>query len=365
MTAVEQEKNAPTGIPAVDPTKIMNLMDRVMRDMSGAMTGIMCAIGVRLGLFRAMAMSGPVTSGELAARTGLDERYVREWLHGLASAGYLEAAHGAFLLPAELAMVIAVDGSPFDLSAGYELMPALAGMTGEVCEAFATGAGVGQDRYPAEFYQAMERMSASWFDSMLLQRWIPLLGDVAARLQRGGKAADIGCGHGRAVITMALAFPESEFTGYDAYGPNVEAAREAARDAGVADRVRFVRKDATKGLRGHYDLVTAFSVLHDAPSPVELLRAVHGAVAPDGVFLLLESAAADDPVDNTGPASTVLYGTSLLYCLPASLAEGGPGLGTLGLPPARIREYCGQAGFRSVRALPSANPFNALYEIRP
>ncbi|MFC6083860.1 methyltransferase domain-containing protein [Sphaerisporangium aureirubrum] len=367
MTALEQEKTAPPGIPAVDPAKIMNLMDRVMRDMSGAMTGILCAIGVRLGLFREMAMSGPVTSVELAARTGLDERYIREWLHGLTGAGYLEAHRpsGGFLLPPELAMVIAVEGSPFNLSAGYELMPALAGMTGEVCEAFATGAGVEQDRYPAEFYEAMERMSASWFDTMLVQQWIPSAGDVAARLQRGGRVADIGCGHGRAVITMALAFPESRFVGYDAYGPNVEAAREAAEDAGVAGRVKFARKDATKGLRGHYDLVTAFSVLHDAPSPVALLRAVRGVVAPDGVFLLLESAAADDPVDNTGPTASVLYATSLMYCLPTSLADGGPGLGTLGLPPARIREYCGEAGFRSIRALPSANPFNALYEIRP
>ncbi|MDH2429186.1 methyltransferase [Sphaerisporangium sp. TRM90804] len=351
----------------MDPAKVVELMDRVMRDMGGAMTGLLCAIGGRLGLFRELAASGPSTSAELAARTELDERHVREWLLGLTAAGYLEAdrASGRFVLPPALAMVVAAEGSPFDLSAGYQLIPALAGMVGDVCESFVTGEGVAQDRYPAELYQAMEEMSASWFDTMLVQQWIPAIDGLPARLQRGGRVADIGCGHGRALIACARAFPESRFVGFDAYGPNVEEAREAAEEAGVADRVTFKRRDATGGLRGTFDLVTAFSVLHDAPEPLPLLRAVHRAVAPDGVFLLLESAAADDPVDNAGPSATVLYGTSLLYCLPASLAEGGPGLGTLGLPPARIREYCGQAGFRSIRALPSANPFNALYEIRP
>jgi len=345
----------------------MQFMDRVLADISGAMVCILSAIGVRLGLFRELAESGPVTSGELATRTGLDERYVREWLHGLASAGYLEvdrAAHRFSLSPG-LAMITAYDGSPVNLAAGYQLIPPLAEMVGPVADAFRTGDGVRQERYSTALYDAMEQMSASWLETSLVQQWIPAIGGLAERLEEGGRVADIGCGHGRALILCAQAFPDSEFVGYDSFRPNIETARERAEAAGVADRVRFVQADATSGLAGYHDLVTAFNVLHDAADPVGLLRAIRGAVAPDGVLLLVESKAADQPVDNAGPVSAVLYATSVLYCLPTSRADGGPGLGTLGLPPERIRDYCGTAGFRSVRPLPNFNPFTALYEIRP
>jgi 2-polyprenyl-3-methyl-5-hydroxy-6-metoxy-1,4-benzoquinol methylase len=345
---------------------IMESADRVIADMGAAMTGILCAIGVRLGLFTEMARAGAVTSAELAGQAGVSERYAREWLYGLASAGYLEADPSGkrFTLPPSLAMIM-TPGSPFSLAPGYRLFPALAEMVPSVSEAFRTGTGVPPEEYSAELYAAMEDMSATWFESMLVQQWIPAIDGMADRLGQGARVADIGCGHGRALITCAQAFPASEFVGFDMFASNIGAARLAAEEAGVSDRVWFEQADATTGLTGHYDLVTAFSVLHDAPRPAELLRAVRDAIAPDGVFLLLEANAADRPADSTGPAATVLYATSVLYCLPTSLAEGSPGLGTLGLTPERVRDYCGLAGFRCIRPVPQASPFNALYEIRP
>jgi 2-polyprenyl-3-methyl-5-hydroxy-6-metoxy-1,4-benzoquinol methylase len=345
----------------------MEHMGRVMGDISGAMVSLLCAVGGRLRLFHQMAEAGPVTSAELAARAQLDERYVREWLHGLASAGYLEVNRSTeqFTLPPGLAMVVANDGSPCNLAPGYRLIPVMAQAVEPVAEAFRRGGGVPQDHYSAELYDAMEEMSGTWLELLLVQQWIPAVDGLVSRLEEGARVADIGCGHGRALILCAQAFPESEFVGYDKYGPNVEAAQAAAEAAGVADRVRFVCADATEALSGYFDVVTAFSVLHDAPDPAALLRAIRSAVEPDGVFLLLESNGTDQPLDNVGQTSTVLFASSLLYCLPTSLADGGPGLGTLGLSPQRVREYCGQAGFRSIRQVPNANPFNALYDIRP
>lgn len=374
MTAVHESSMPPAAGPLAGPdgggpemAAAMEHMGRVMGDISGAMVSLLCAVGGRLRLFHEMAEAGPVTSAELAARAGLNERYVREWLHGLVSGGYIEVNRSTeqFSLPPGLAMVVANDGSPCNLAPGYRLIPVMAEAVGPVAEAFRTGGGVSQDRYPAELYDAMEEMSGTWLELLLVQQWIPGIDGLVSRLEEGARVADIGCGRGRAVILCAQAFPESEFVGYDVFGPNIEAAREAAEAAGVADRVRFVQAEATEGLSGYFDLVTAFSVVHDTPDPAALLRAVRRAVEPDGVFLLLESNAADHPLDNVGQTTTVLYAASLLYCLPSSLADGGPGLGTLGLPPERVREYCGAAGFRSVRQVPNANPFNALYEIRP
>jgi SAM-dependent methyltransferase len=377
MTATTTQPAAAQSAPAIPPPDLaagMEFASRAMDDMRAAMTGILCAIGVRLGLFAEMAAAGAVTgaatsavtSAELAVRAGISERYAREWLYGLASAGYIERAPDGerFTIPPGLAMIM-TPGSPFNMAPGYLMLPAIAQMVDTVSEAFRTGAGVPQDEYPAELYAAMEEMSATWFQGMLVQEWIPAIPGMAARLSQGARVADIGCGRGQALITLAQAFPASEFIGYDAFGPNIEAAIEAATDAEVIDRIRFEQADATTALTGHFDLITAFSVVHDSPRPAELLRVIRNSVAPDGVFLLLEANCADEPADNTGPAATVLYATSVLYCLPTSLAEGGPGLGTLGLSPERLREYCGQAGFRSIRRVPQLSPFNAIYEIRP
>jgi SAM-dependent methyltransferase len=211
----------------------------------------------------------------------------------------------------------------------------------------------------------MDQMSAGWLDTMLVQQWIPSVDGLAGRLADGARVADAGCGGGRALVLLAQAFPRSQFVGYDSNPASIERAEAAAREAGVTDRVSFVGADASDALDGHFDLVTAFDMLHDAPDPARLLRQIATAVRPDGVLLLLESNAADEPLDNTGAVATILYATSVLYCLPVSRDAGGPGLGTLGLPPGRIREWCAASGFRSIRAVPGANPFNRIYEIRP
>lgn len=341
--------------------------ERVMGDLAGGMVTLLAALGTRLGLFGALA-AGPAGSEELAVRTGLSERYVREWLWGLHSAGYLryDRASGRFRMPPEHGAVLAAPASPLYLGAAFDLMPPVAAMLDEVAVAFRTGEGVGPDRYPDALYAAMERMSATWLEGMLVDRWLPAVDGVLDRLHRGASVADVGSGAGRALITLAGRFPNSEFTGYDLYQPNVERAIASAKAAGVRDRVRFCHGDATTELSGPLDLVTMFDVLHDAPDPAAVLAAARAALAPtDGALLLLESASAADPEDNGGPTGQILYATSALYCVPVALAGGGPALGTLGLPYQELADLAGRAGFSVVEEVQTGSPMHALYVLRP
>ena len=350
--------------PDLDFAAAMGFAGKVMGDISGAMASLMSALGVRLGLFGALA-GGPATSTELAGRTGLAERYVREWLWCMHSAGYVRHEGGRFTLPAEHAAALAFEGSPFCLAGGYELLAPLASMLDEVAEAFRTGQGIGHEQYPERLYTAMERMSATWLDTQLVEQWLPSVDGLVERLEAGGKIADIGSGGGRALIRMAKRFPKVKGVGFDLHPPNVERATVAAEEAGVDNRVRFENLDAVTGLSGRIDLVTMFDVLHDAPDPEALLAAAHKVLArTDGVLLILESTSADDPAENAGPNGTILYGTSALYCVPTALSEGGPALGTLGLPPSELYALATRAGFHSVTEVAIASPINSLYVLR-
>lgn len=349
----------------VDMGAVMSFAGKAMDDLAGAMSSLLAVLGVRLGLFGALA-AGPAGADELAERTGLAPRYVREWLWGMHSAGYLrfDGTTDRFTLPAEHAAVVASPTSPFSLAAGYELVPPMAAMLDEVAEAFRTGQGIGHERYPDSIYAAMERMSATWLDGALVEQWLPAVDGLVKKLERGARVVDVGSGGGRALITLARRFSSSRFDGYDLHAPNVERARAAAEEAGVGERVRFHNADATGSVSAPLDLVTLFDVLHDAPDPEALLAAVHSALAPDGVVLVLESASADAAGDNTGAAGAILYGTSILYCVPTALADGGPALGTLGLPRAELTALAKAAGFGTVGEVPVQSPMNALYVLR-
>ena len=211
----------------------------------------------------------------------------------------------------------------------------------------------------------MSRFSRSFYDNLLVRQWLPMTDGLVHKLEQGTRWADVGCGSGLAVIRLAEAFPNSRFIGYDSFEGQLRLAREAAEAAGVADRVRFEQLDATGGLPERYDVVSAFDVVHDAADPQALTAAIRHALAPDGTFLILEMNSADDPDDNIGPVATLMYGISIVYCMTTSLAHGGAGLGTCGLPPARVRELCQSAGFNAVEPLDIQDPFNSLYVVTP
>jgi 2-polyprenyl-3-methyl-5-hydroxy-6-metoxy-1,4-benzoquinol methylase len=351
----------------IDQEKSGAFAGRVVGDASAFMVSALAALGDRLGLFKALAASGPVTSDELAARAGVSERYVREWLGGMAAAGYLgyDPASGRFTLPPEHAPVLAQEGGPFFFGGGYELMLAEIAQIDRVAEAFRTGGGVPLATYGDGLLAGQERFSAGWVDNLLTQVWLPALPEVYAKLERGAAVADVGCGSGLALIKLARAYPNSYFVGYDAYEPVTARATGNARAAGVADRVRFQPLDASAGLPAQYDVITTFDVVHDAVDPRGLLRSIRQALKPDGIYMCVEMSCSDKLEENAGPIGALFHGISILYCMTTSLAHGGAGLGTLGLPEPKLRQLATEAGFGQVRRVPLENPFNTLYEIRP
>jgi 2-polyprenyl-3-methyl-5-hydroxy-6-metoxy-1,4-benzoquinol methylase len=364
--ADDTQQSMPPSASLPDMMKMQAFMGRIMDDMSGTVVSMMCALGDRLGLFKDLAGEGPTTATELATRTGTNERYVREWLSVLSSAGYLEydPTSKRFTLPPEHAMPLAGEGSPTFMGGAYQQLPALLGQFARIEHAFRKGGGVPQDAYDENLYEGMERISAVWFDHLLVQQWIPTVPHLQARLEHGARVADIGCGSGLALIRLAQAFPNSRFVGYDGYALAITRAHANAAAAGVVDRVRFEQLHVIDALPEQYDLVTTFDMLHDAANPHMLLHAIRRALKPGGIYLLLEANCSDKLEENVGTVAAILYSTSLLYCMPISLANGGEGLGTMGLPETKVQALCKEAGFSSVNRLPVYNPFNVLYEVK-
>jgi SAM-dependent methyltransferase len=356
-----------TTVEDLDQARVEAFMGKLIGDLGGTMAALLACLGDRLGLFKELADRGPATPAELAQRAGVNERYAAEWLLGLTSAGYLEydRESGRYALPPEHAVALAQEGGPFFVGGAYEILPELVRPVDQLAEAFRSGGGVSQAAFDTRFWEGMERFTAGWFENQLLQEWIPAIPDAQAALEAGGTLADIGCGSGRAVIKLAQGFPKARFVGYDAFEGQVERARENVEQAGLGGRVRIEQLDVADGLPEAYDVITTFDVIHDAVDPLRLLAAIRRGLAPDGTYVLLDINCADDPHDNVGPLATMFYGVSVYYCMTTSLAHGGAGLGTNGLPEAKARELCLQAGFSSVRRVPIDDPFDILYEVKP
>jgi len=349
----------------IDSDKVHAFVGKVLNDSSATFATMLAALGDRLGLFKELAARGPATSAELATRVQIDERYAREWLGGMTNAGYLvhDSETGRFALPPEHIAALAEEGGPFFFGGAYEMLLALGTIYDPLTDAFRHGGGVPQSSYDPRFFEGMERFTAGWFNNLLLQEWLPATPDVRARLEAGTALADIGCGRGRALLRLAEAFPRSRFVGYDIFAPNVEVAQAAAVRAGVADRVRFEVRDVAAPLADPVDIITTFDVVHDAADPLGLLRSIRESLAPDGIYVCLDMNCSHDLQENNGPIGALFHGISTLYCMTTSLAQGGAGLGTLGLHERRLREYASVAGFGAVR-LAFQDPFNKLYELR-
>ena len=197
----------------------------------------------------------------------------------------------------------------------------------------------------------MRRSSGLRYKNFLLQQWLPSMPDLIEMLERGVDVADVGCGTGTALLYMAEAFPQSRFVGYDAFAPQVEGANQQAVERGMADRVRFEVLDASVGLPRSFDVITTFDVIHDMAQPQAALRNIREHLAPGGIYVLQEITSADAVQENLGPQATIKYGMSIGYCMTTSLANGGEGLGTLGMPERVARELCLAAGFSSVEKM--------------
>src|ERR1700734_3463422 len=238
-------------------------------ELGAAMNGALILIGEKLGLYKAMAGAGPITSAELAKKTNTDERYVREWLSAQAAGGYVtyDPSQQAFELPNEQAFALAMEDSPAYLPGAFQIVSAIIKDELKLVEAFRTGHGVGWDEHDVSLFEGTEKFFRPNYAANLVSSWIPSLNGVEEKLKRGARVADVGCGHGASTILMAQAYPNSQFVGFDYHGPSVGWARRAAAKAG-AKNATFEVASAKDFHGAKYDLVAFFDCLHDMGDPV-------------------------------------------------------------------------------------------------
>ncbi len=352
---------------AIDPDTLNTLVGKMLGDLGGAFSVPTVRIGFRLGLFDALHSGGPATAAELAARTGLATRYVREWALAQAANGYIatDAAGERFHLTPEQAMVFVAKDSPVYLEGAFDLAAAMIEGQDKVEAGFRSGAGVAWGDSAGCLFCAVGAFFRPGYVNAIVPAWLPALDGMVPRLQAGARVADIGCGVGFSTLLMAEAFPNSHFTGYDFHAPSIEQANAHAAAHGLADRVRFEAVPTKAIADRDFDLVTMFDCLHDIGDPRGCAAHIHGLLKPDGTWMLVEPIAASNAGDNIGnPVSRLYYNASTMICVPTSLAqEVGEALGAQA-GEAKLTSILTEAGFGSVRRA-TEGPFNMVLAARP
>jgi ubiquinone/menaquinone biosynthesis C-methylase UbiE len=347
--------------------KIEQFAGQVVTDLPAAMAGVMTNLGHKLGLYQAMAESGPINSDELARRTATNERSVREWLNGQVAGGYVlfDPHTNQYSLPPEHAFVLANPHSPAFLPPAFDVAASLWHGENRIVDAFRSGNGVGWHEHDCRLFTGTEAFFRNGYRAHLTQTWIPSLSGIQDRLANGGRVADVGCGHGASVILMAQAFPKSTFVGIDYHESSIAVARERAKDAGVADRTRFevATPGVLAGSKEKFDLVCFMDSLHDMGDPLEAVWASRQAMASDGALMLVEPFANDRSEENVGPVARMYYSASVGLCTQNALSQGGRYSLGAQAGATRLLAILKDAGFRSARVA-METPFNLILEAR-
>jgi len=349
----------------LDEAKLNQFVGQLLGDLGGAASVALVRIGDALGLYKTLHAKGAMTCAELAAQAGVHQRYLREWLSHQAASNYLtyDPETGKFALPPEQAMVFAIEESPVYMIGGFDVMAASLENQPKVQAAFKTGKGVAWGDQAGCLFCAVARFFRPGYHNHLTAAWLPALDGMTARLERGGKVADVGCGHGWSTVLMAKAFPNTEFIGYDFHAGSIEDARAHARAHG-ASNAHFEVATAKDFPGTDFDLVTCFDCLHDMGDPAGAAAHIRRSLKPDGTWMIVEPMAGDLLEQNLNPVGRLFYAASTMICVPTSLSqEVGTALGAQA-GEARLREVIGGAGFNRIRRA-TETPFNMILEARP
>lgn len=341
---------------------------RVWSYKQGELVSLMIHLGDRLGLYRALSGAGPVTAAELAKRTGLHERWVLEWLRGQAAAGLVDYHDGdRFELTEPGEAVLVDEDSSLMFAAGAFGPPTDPGMVDRLADAFRTGVGLSYDQRGPVAVHLTERMLGPWARLALVPRIIPALDGVNEKLRAGIRVADVGCGAGVALITMARAYPKSAFYGFDLSVNALERARVKVSEAGLSNVELHNLRAEDVPSNDPFDFMITFDCIHDMTRPADAIAAIRRAIADDGTWLIKDIRSAPDFRDNmANPMLALHYGFSVVACMSSALSEpGGAGLGTLGFNPLVAEEMCRAAGFTRFQLHDFDDPVNLYYEVRP
>jgi ubiquinone/menaquinone biosynthesis C-methylase UbiE len=354
-----------TRTAGVNPAKLEAFVGQAVTDMAAAMSGVLINLGHKLGLYRAMAESGAIKARELAKKTGLRERYVKEWLHNHVAGGYVEydPITETYVLPPEHAAVLADSESPYYLVPAFELVASMWLDEDKIAEAFRKGRGFGWHEHHHRLFHGTEAFFRTGYKANLTTSWIPALEGVEEKLKAGGKVLDVGCGHGASTIVMAKAYPNSTFVGVDYHAESVAVARQRAEEGGVADRATFEVASAKNYAATGFDLICFFDCLHDMGDPVGAADRARKALVKGGTVLLVEPFANDSIAENKGPVARMYYAASTTLCVPNSLSqEVGTGLGAQAGEES-LRGILKAGGFGTVRRAAST-PVNLILEAK-
>ena len=350
----------------VDENKLNAFIGQMLSDLGGASSVAMIRMGDALGLYKLIDTKGPMTSSELAKAAKVDERYAREWLSHQAASNYLtyDPASTRFSLPPEQAMVFADEQSPIYMMGGFDLMAALLENQSKVQAAFKSGGGVAWGEQAGCMFCAVARFFRPGYQNNLVASWLPALDGVVAKLERGAKVADIGCGHGWSTVLMAKSFPKSQFIGFDFHPGSIEDAQAHAESHGVSANARFEVGLAKDYPGRDFDLVTCFDCLHDMGDPAGAATHIRRSLKADGTWMIVEPMAGNSLKENLNPVGRLYYAASTMICIPTSLSqEVGAALGAQA-GEAKLQEVIKAGGFKSVRRA-TETPFNMIIEARP
>ena len=350
----------------LDEAKLHSFVGKMLGDLGGAFSIPTVRVGLRLGLFKALHRTGPVSAAGLAAAAGgLTERYVREWALAQAANGYIDydGSSQMFSLSPEQAMVFVNEDSPVYLEGAFDLAAAMIEGEPKVEHAFRSGGGVRWGDSAGCLFCATGAFFRPGYVNNIVQTWLPALQGVEEKLASGAKVADVGCGVGFSTILMAKAYPNATFIGYDFHEPSIEEAESHARTHGVDDRVKFVAATAKEIKDQGFDLVTSFDCLHDMGDPRGCADHMRRILKQDGSWMIVEPIAGDRPEDNMNPVGRLYYNASTMICVPTSLdQEVGEGLGAQA-GEAKLSEVIRSGGFNQVRRVVTG-PFNMVLEAR-
>jgi 2-polyprenyl-3-methyl-5-hydroxy-6-metoxy-1,4-benzoquinol methylase len=349
----------------VDPRRLDEFLSRVVSDLSASLAGVLVSIGHRLGLYKAMAGAGPVSSGWLAASAGCAERYVREWLNAQAAGGYVtyDQDGDTYELPTEQAMVLADEESTVFMPDVWQIPAAMWFDEDKAVDAFRTGTGVAWSEHDGRVHRGVAAFYRNAYRASLVTEWLPALDGVVQRLEQGITVADVGCGFGHSTVLMAEAFPNSRFHGFDAHPDSVREARHNARAAGVDDHVVFETEQASGYADNEYDLICFFDCLHDLGDPTAAARHAAQSLAPGGTVMLIEPFAADRVENNISPISRFYYAASTMLCCAHAISEGGQLVLGAQAGQTKLGDVFRTAGFTSFRRA-AQTQFNLVLEAR-
>jgi 2-polyprenyl-3-methyl-5-hydroxy-6-metoxy-1,4-benzoquinol methylase len=352
----------------VDPERLRDFSRTTFGYMNGAVTAALIYLGDALGLYRSLAVGGPATAEQLAERSGLHERWVREWLYNQAAARLVEHEEGVFALSPEGVAILADEDHPAFAGGTFSQMPGMMRVLGPLQESFRTGLGLSYDELGPEGAAGVERGFAPWVKTFLVPVGVPAVPDLEERLTSGAVVADVGCGAGAALIQLATAFPASQFHGYELSRYALDRAAENLETSGVANAQFHHIEEEPLPEDGRFDAVLTFDCLHDMAHPGAVMGGIRKAIREDGIWWIadIKSHGSYEANAAENPMASMMYGFSVLTCMSSAMSEpGGLGLGTLGFHEAKAREMTEAAGFSRFERVEIDHPVNAFYAVRP